>query len=227
MIGLKKNLSVIKEFIAQYEKKYAREQNSVTLLAVSKGQSALKIRALFEAGHPLFGENYLQEALAKMQLLSDTDIEWHFIGRIQRNKTRKIAEHFSWVHSLSDLKIAERLHHQRPSHLPPLNLCVEVNVSAEKTKSGIPMDEASAFCKACLSFSNLRLRGLMTMPAPHKNITHQRAAFRKLFSLKKHIEQEGILLDTLSMGTSDDYEAAIAEGATFIRLGKTLFGPRN
>lgn len=196
------------------------------MLAVSKGQSIEKIREAYDAGQQLFGENYLQEALIKMTALSDVHIEWHFIGPIQSNKTRKIAEHFSWVHSVDNLKTAQRLNDQRPAHLPPLNICLEVNISHEISKSGIAPPQTKSLATTCLSLPRLRLRGLMAIPAPQIDFQQQRAAFHLLAELFHALRGDGIPLDTLSMGMSDDFEAAIAEGSTIIRLGTAVFGRR-
>lgn len=180
----------------------------------------------FKAGQNCFGENYLQEALPKMIALSNKSIEWHFIGSIQSNKTRNIAGHFAWVHSVDDMKIARRLNDQRPRHLPPLNICIEINVSHEATKSGIDFDKALALAQYCLTLPRLKLRGLMTIPAPMKNFNEQRNEFHKLFLLYQSLRGKGFTLDTLSMGMSGDFEAAIAEGSTLVRIGAGIFGER-
>lgn len=208
------------------ERKYHRPSGSVRLLAASKRQSIEKIKAIYDMGQRCFGESYLQEALPKIQSLP-TDIEWHFIGPVQSNKTRKIAEYFSWVHSIDDAHIAKRLNDQRPPHLPPLNICIEVNISHEATKSGVSIDDVMPFAKYCLSLSRLRLRGLMTIPARGENLTEQRKPFHQLHDLYESLCQNNIPLDTLSMGMSEDFEAAIAEGSTMVRIGRALFGERN
>ena len=223
---ISENLSALKTRITAYEEKYGREKNSVTLLAASKGQSVEKILQAFDAGQTRFGENYLQEALAKMLELADKPIEWHFIGAIQSNKTRKIAEHFSWVHSVCDKKIAKRLNDQRPTSLPPLNICIEVNLHHEKTKSGVPISEVKSLTEYCLTLPRLKLQGLMTIPEPKKEFTTQRQVFHELLLLQQSLQQQGVTLNTLSMGMSADIEAAIAEGATIVRIGTALFGPR-
>lgn len=216
------NLSSLKKCISDYEQKYSRESGSVRLLAVSKAQSIEKIIQAYEAGQNCFGENYLQEALKKIELLADKAIEWHFIGPIQSNKTRKIAENFSWVHSVDSIKIAKRLNDQRPAHLPPLNICIEVNISNQETKSGVTAEEVAALADYCLTQPRLKLRGLMTIPAPH-NPRHE---YHHLHTIWNQVRDSGIALDTLSMGMSNDFEAAIAEGATIVRIGWTLFGQR-
>lgn len=203
-----------------------RAADEVRLLAVSKGQSAEKIRAAFAAGQRAFGENYLQEALQKMDLLRENDIEWHFIGRLQSNKTRGVAEHFAWVHTLDRLKIAQRLNDQRPHHADPLNVCVQVNLTAEKTKGGVAEEEVEALCAAVESLPRLRLRGLMTIPPMVDQPEESTPQFRQLASLMSDLGTRGLSMDTLSMGMSADLEVAIREGATIVRVGTAIFGPR-
>ena len=228
---IEKNLHTLKKLIADYEQTYHREKNSVGLLAASKGQPIANIKAALLAGQSTFGENYLQEALKKMEALSDLSIsqaiEWHFIGTIQHNKTRKIAEHFSWVQSVATMKTAKRLNDHRPLHLPPLNICIEVNVNDEETKSGAMMDEVIPLAHYCLTLPQLQLRGLMAIPAAHQNRMEQRQGFHKLYALWQSLRHLGFSLDTLSMGMSDDMEAAIAEGSTLVRIGTALFGGRD
>ncbi|MCH8542192.1 MAG: YggS family pyridoxal phosphate-dependent enzyme [Alcanivorax sp.] len=208
-----------------------RPDGEVTLLAVSKTRSADEIRALSAQGVTDFGENYLQEALAKQPALADLGLTWHFIGPIQSNKTRDIASHFAWVHSLDRLKIARRLSEQRPPSLPPLNLCIQVNVDDEASKSGVALAEVPALAAAIAQLPNVRLRGLMAIPRAGATDNNQ-AAFRTLamtLSQLRHTMpgQTAACLDTLSMGMSDDFETAIAEGATLVRIGTALFGPRH
>lgn len=226
MENIEENLIKIRESIRSFESKYARAPGSVKLLAASKAQSTDKISAAFHAGQYAFGENYVDEALKKMALLADLAIEWHFIGRIQRNKTRKIAEHFAWVESVCNYAIAERLNAQRPESLPPLNICIEVNISDEKTKAGIATNQVNELIKACLSLPKLKIRGLMAIPAPHTDFDANRNEFHKLFIIWNMLRDQGISLDTLSMGMSHDFEAAIAEGSTLVRIGTALFGER-
>lgn len=219
------NLSSIKNQISQYEIKYGRDRGSVSLLAVSKKQSIAKIREAYDAGQRAFGENYLQEALQKMAELADLDIEWHFIGPIQSNKTKKIAEHFHWVQSVDSLKTAQRLNNQRPEHLPPLNICLEINISGEASKSGINSNEAAALAAACSTMPRLKLRGLMTIPTASLDTARQQ--FHAMQQLFQQLIHAGYSLDTLSIGMSDDYEAAIAEGSTLVRIGTGIFGKRS
>jgi pyridoxal phosphate enzyme (YggS family) len=223
------NLNSIKQRIREFEIKYHREPNSVLLIAASKTQSIKTILEAYHAGQAYFGENYLQEALDKMSTLSSmgiNTIDWHFIGPLQSNKTRKIAEHFSWVHSVDSAKNAQRLNDQRPMHLPPLNICIEVNISHEASKSGIASDQLEGLAKLCASLPQLKLRGLMAIPEPEENLEQQRLSFRKLHTLYQSLNQAGYSLDSLSMGMSEDFEAAIAEGSTMVRIGTALFGPR-
>jgi PLP dependent protein len=208
------------------EQRFQRPVESVALLAVSKTQPAAAIAAMAAAGQTRFGENYLQEALEKMVELAALDLEWHFIGPVQTNKTRGIAEHFSWVHSVDRLKIAERLSAQRPAHLPPLNICLQVNIDREPTKHGLDEAEIVAIAPAVAALPGLRLRGLMAVPAPTTTFTAQRQPLAQLRGLQERLIAAGLALDTLSMGMSDDLEAAIAEGATLVRIGTALFGPR-
>ena len=217
-------LLAIKKMICCYEEKYYRQKNSVQLLAACKGQPLGNIHEVLLAGQKILGQNYLSEALPLMQSLVNENIEWHFIGPIQSNKTRKIAENFAWVHSIDNTKIAKRLNDQRPTDLNPLNICIEVNISHEPNKSGIHPEQVELLAKFCLTQPNLRLRGLMAIPAFSTDFQCQRQEFYKLASLKRQLEkEEGIYLDTLSMGMSNDFEAAIAEGATLVRLGKAIF----
>ncbi|SHJ22809.1 YggS family pyridoxal phosphate-dependent enzyme [Cycloclasticus pugetii] len=199
----------------------------VKLLAVSKTRPASDVAVLYCAGQRDFGENYLQDALKKQHVLAHLDISWHFIGPIQSNKTRDIARYFSWVHSVDRLKIATRLNQQRPAYLPPLNICLQVNVDEEETKSGFYLDELLDVIEPILSLENVRLRGLMAIPKVDKPIAEQHASFRKMAQAKKEIEQTfDISLDTLSMGMSGDLQVAVAEGATMVRVGTAIFGER-
>ncbi|MGP9764481.1 YggS family pyridoxal phosphate-dependent enzyme [Halomonas sp. AOP13-D3-9] len=206
-----------------------RAQDAAQLLAVSKTKPAAMIRQVWQLGQREFGENYLQEALEKQAELADLDgIVWHFIGPLQSNKTRSAAEHFDWVHSVDRLKIAKRLSEQRPTHLAPLNICLQVNISREESKAGVLPEELEALAREVATLPNLNLRGLMAIPAPAKGIEAQRqplAALREAFTaLQKALPEAP--LDTLSMGMSDDLETAILEGATLVRLGTAIFGAR-
>ncbi|MGE8322312.1 MAG: YggS family pyridoxal phosphate-dependent enzyme [Pseudomonas sp.] len=224
MSTLADNLSAISARIASAAQAAGREPASVQLLAVSKTKPASAIREIHAAGMCHFGENYLQEALTKQQSLSDLPLIWHFIGPIQSNKTKAIAEHFDWVHSVDRLKIAQRLSEQRPAGLAPLNICLQVNVSGEDSKSGCAPADLPALAQAVAALPNLRLRGLMAIPEPTDDRAAQEAAFATLRQLQEGL---GLGLDTLSMGMSHDLEAAIAQGATWVRIGTALFGARD
>ncbi len=207
-----------------------RPEDAVQLLAVSKTKPAEMVQAAYDAGQRDFGENYLQDALDKIQALAHLDdIRWHFIGPVQSNKTRPIAEHFDWLHSLERDKIARRLSEQRPEHLAPLNVCLQVNVSGEASKSGVTLTELPALAKAVHQYPNLRLRGLMAIPQATDDTEIQHTAFRTLATALSELQQllPDAPLDTLSMGMTDDLEAAIAEGATWVRIGTAIFGARN
>ncbi|CAI8702077.1 MULTISPECIES: YggS family pyridoxal phosphate-dependent enzyme [unclassified Pseudomonas] len=201
-----------------------RPENSVQLLAVSKTKPAEALREAYAAGLRDFGENYLQEALGKQLELADLPLIWHFIGPIQSNKTRAIAEHFDWVHSVDRLKIAQRLSEQRPAELPPLNICIQVNVSGEASKSGCTPADLPALAEAINALPRLKLRGLMAIPEPTEDRAEQDAAFAAVQKLQASLD---LPLDTLSMGMSHDLESAIAQGATWVRIGTALFGARD
>ncbi len=203
-----------------------RAPEGIHLLAVSKTKPAAMLRAAYAAGQRAFGENYLQDALPKMDALADLDIEWHYIGRIQSNKTRDIATRFSWVHSLDNAKHARRLSAQRPTGLPPLNCCIQVNLSAEASKGGTSPDDLSALAHEVAPLPGLALRGLMTMPDPGSSRETQLAVFRQLADLQAELNAGGLALDTLSMGMSGDLELAIAAGSNMVRVGTDIFGAR-
>jgi PLP dependent protein len=205
-----------------------RPVQSVTLLAVAKTFGADAVRQAHAAGQHAFGENYVQEALAKIEALADLRpaLEWHLIGPLQSNKTREVAAAFDWVHTVDRLKIAQRLSAQRPDHLPPLQVCVQVNVSGEASKAGVAPDEAAALAQAVAALPRLCLRGLMSIPEPAQGIAAQRAPHRRLHELFESMCAQGLALDTLSMGMSADLEAAIAEGSTMVRVGSAIFGER-
>ncbi len=208
-----------------------RSTDSVTLLAVSKTQSAEAVREAFAAGQRAFGENYVQEALVKMEALADlrSQLQWHLIGPLQSNKTRVVAEAFDWVHSVDRLKIAERLCEQRPAWAAPLQVCLQVNISGEASKSGVSVEEVPALAEAVarLPGTRLRLRGLMSIPEPADDPAAQREPHRRLRELLQRLNDRGLALDTLSMGMSADLEAAVLEGATLVRVGTAIFGSRN
>jgi len=229
MTTLKERLNAVEGRIAQACIEAGREPSSVTLLAVSKLHPAQAVREAAAAGQRAFGENYVQEGLDKLTALQDLRhlLEWHLIGPLQSNKTRAVAEAFDWVHSVDRLKIAQRLSDQRPHHLPPLNLCLQVNISGEASKSGLAPDEVAQVAQAVAALPRLRLRGLMAIPEPAQGVDAQRAPHRALRLLQARLIQQGLTLDTLSMGMSDDLEAAVAEGSTLVRVGTAIFGPRS
>ncbi len=224
MSTIAKNIAKVRTRIREAAQACGRDPETVGLLAVSKTKPAAAVREAHACGQRDFGENYLQEALNKQAELSDLALTWHFIGPIQSNKTRPIAEHFAWVHSVDRLKIAQRLSEQRPAHLPPLNICLQVNVSGEASKSGCTPEELPALALAVSQLPNLRLRGLMTIPEPTRDVAQQHAACARLRQVRDGLNLE---IDVLSMGMSDDLEAAIAEGATWVRIGTALFGARD
>jgi pyridoxal phosphate enzyme (YggS family) len=224
MSTIAENIAKVGARIREAAQASQRNPLDIGLLAVSKTKPAAAIREAHAAGLRDFGENYLQEALDKQAELADLPLIWHFIGPIQSNKTRPIAEHFAWVHSVDRLKIAQRLSEQRPAQLPPLNICLQVNVSGEPSKSGCTPDELPALAQAVTQLANLRLRGLMTIPEPTEDVAAQHAAFARLRQLRDDL---ALNLDCLSMGMSHDLEAAIAEGATWVRIGTALFGARD
>jgi PLP dependent protein len=224
--NLAERLQEVRERIARAAAAAGRNAQSVTLLAVSKAQPAQAVAAAADLGLTDFGESYLNEALGKLAALQERALTWHFIGRLQANKTRAIAENFAWVHALDRLKIAERLAAQRPYHAPPLNVCLQVNLGGEASKGGVTPEEAGPLAQAVAALPRLRLRGLMCLPPPESQFARQRHWFAQLRRLQAHLNARGARLDTLSMGMSDDFEAAIAEGATLVRLGTVLFGPR-
>jgi pyridoxal phosphate enzyme (YggS family) len=227
MTAILSNLQATRQAIEQAAKTARRNVTEVRLLAVSKTFPAAAVRVAYAGGQVAFGENYLQEALDKMAELSDLPIEWHFIGPIQSNKTRPIAENFAWVHGVDRMKIAERLSEQRPQHLPLLNICLQVNVSGEQSKSGVAPDEVAGLARSVALLPNLKLRGLMTIPSPAADEVAQRLPFAQMRDLLDGLNSQGMALDTLSMGMSHDFPAAIREGATIVRIGTAIFGSRN
>jgi pyridoxal phosphate enzyme (YggS family) len=226
MATIQNNLQAVKNRIAAACKASGRPEATVRLVAVGKTFSAEAIREAAGAGQRDFGENYVQEALAKIEALADLPLVWHFIGPIQSNKTRAIAEAFHWVHSLDREKIARRLSEARPAHLPPLKVCIEVNVSGEASKGGVAPQAVAALARQVSALPRLELRGLMAIPEPTPDAQLQRRRFRALRELKDELVSSGLALDTLSMGMSADLEAAIAEGSTMVRVGTAIFGER-
>ena len=218
------NIGLVSQRIRAAADAVQRDASSIHLLAVSKTKPAQAVREAYAAGLRDFGENYLQEALGKQAELTDLPLSWHFIGPIQSNKTRAIAEHFAWVHSVDRLKIAQRLSEQRPADLPPLNICIQVNVSGEASKSGCTPADLPALATAISALPRLKLRGLMAIPEPTEDRAEQDAAFATVRDLQASLN---LALDTLSMGMSHDLESAIAQGATWVRIGTALFGARD
>ena len=231
MSAIPHNLQVVHARIAAAARAAARDPDAISLLAVSKTFGPDAVIEAARAGQRAFGENYLQEALEKMATvraaLPEALLEWHFIGPIQSNKTRHIAENFDWVHSIEREKIAHRLSEQRPAHLKPLNVCLQINISGEASKSGATPDQALALARQVAALPGLRLRGLMAIPEPEADFARQRMRFRQLRELFQHLRERGLALDTLSMGMTADLDAAIAEGATLVRVGTAIFGHRS
>jgi pyridoxal phosphate enzyme (YggS family) len=231
MSTIAENLQAVNSRIATAAAAASRRHDEITLLAVSKTFGPAVVIEAAQAGQRAFGEKYLQEALDKIDAVRKMQpgllLEWHFIGPIQSNKTRPIAEHFDWVHSVDREKIAQRLSDQRPAHLPPLNVCLQINISGEASKSGMQPEEAMGAAQAIAAMPRLRLRGLMAIPKPQHEAELQRAPFRRLHELRDQLNAQGLMLDTLSMGMSADLEAAIAEGATIVRVGAAIFGQRH
>lgn len=225
------NLQAVRKSIRAAAEQAGRAPETVQLLAVSKTFGPEAVLAAVASGQTAFGENYLQEALDKLAAvaiaLPETHLQWHFIGPIQSNKTRPIAEHFDWVHTVERLKIAQRLSEQRPEGLPALNVCLQVNISGEASKSGVAPDALAALAQQVAVLPNLHLRGLMAIPEALEDVARQRAAFRQLRLLYEQLRADGLALDTLSMGMSADMGAAIAEGATVVRVGSAIFGARS
>lgn len=220
------NLQIIGTKLDAFSKQYKRSPSSIRLLAVSKRHSVSAIRKANAVGQIDFGENYVQELLEKAEQLSDLEIQWHFIGPLQSNKTKKIAEVANWVHTIDRIKIAQRLSDQRSADLPKLNVCIQVNISEEANKSGISPDDIFIFAKEVSNLPMLNLRGLMVIPVAESDFKKQRAVFAKTKKLLAELNKKGFKLDTLSMGMSGDMEAAVAEGATIVRIGTAIFGNR-
>lgn len=227
MTKIRDKLQIIGTEIEQASTEFRRAKNSVQLLAVSKRHSVEAIQEAYEIGQRAFGENYVQELVEKAEALSKLNIEWHFIGPLQSNKTKQIATTASWVHTIDRFKIAQRLNNQRPDDLPPLSICIQINISEEDSKSGVIPSELAELAHKISMLPHLRLRGLMAIPAPMSNFKKQREAFAKMSELKNQLNKQGYKLDTLSMGMSGDMKAAIAEGATIVRIGTAIFGTRD
>lgn len=225
--NLSSRLEETRTRVASAATRYGRHPDSVRLVAVSKGQPAPAIRIVAECGQRDFGESYVQEALPKLAALADLGLIWHFIGQLQANKTRAVAEHFQWVHTLDRERIATRLNEQRPAHAPPLNVCIQVRLGAEPGKGGIGSDELLPLATSIERLPRLKLRGLMCIPPPSESFDEQRAFFAALASRQRELIERGFALDTLSMGMSADLEPAIAAGATCIRIGTAIFGARS
>ena len=229
MVSIEKNITSVKQRIEQAAAQAGRDPNSIKLLAVSKTRPINDIQVAYKAGLNALGENYVQEATDKIKSLETLGAEWHFIGPLQSNKTRPVTEHFDWVHSVDRIKIAKRLSEQRPEHLPPLNICLQINIDAEPSKSGALPEQAIDLALLVSQLPNVRLRGLMAIPKACDTLEVQRQPFRALRLLKEQINQQldnSQKLDTLSMGMSGDIEAAILEGSTILRVGTDIFGPR-
>lgn len=224
--SIAENIKHIRDEINRAEHDYHRQPNSVVLLAASKSQSIEKMQAAIESGQKIFGENYLQEAMRKMQALRQYHLEWHFIGAIQANKTQEIAENFVWAHSVSRWSIAQRLNNQRSKALPPLNICIQVNISEEKNKSGVLLAELPTLALMINQLDRLRLRGLMAIPAICKTFDEQYAIYKKVTQAQQLLIKQGLSLDTLSIGMTQDMIAAIAAGSTLVRIGTGIFGER-
>ncbi|KPJ96218.1 MAG: hypothetical protein AMJ55_02460 [Gammaproteobacteria bacterium SG8_15] len=227
MSRIAQNLANISQRLEAAAHAVGRDPNDIVILAVSKTHSVAKIREAYAAGLTRFGESYVQEAIPKIKALSELPLEWHFIGPTQSNKTRDIAEHFAWVHSVDRLKIASRLNEQRPKELKPLNICVQINISMEASKSGIVKQALHEFAAQLKPLRRLKLRGLMAIPQKTVDQRQQRALFGELRRMFDDLNQEGYQLDTLSMGMTDDLEAAVMEGSTLLRIGTGLFGARS
>ena len=227
-LQIEANIKNVLQNIRMLEEKYHRPENSVQLIAVSKNKPLKDILAANGYGQNHFGESYVQEALEKIENSKTANLNlcWHFIGPIQKNKTRLISEHFQWVHSIDRLVIAQRLNNQHPDSLPPLQVCIQVNIDNETSKAGVAVENIQPLAENIENLKHIKLRGLMTIPQPSSNIHQQRESFAKLRKQLEQLNQNGFMLDTLSMGMSGDLEAAIAEGSTIVRIGTAIFGKR-
>jgi len=227
VIRVTENLKLIRDLLKESALDADRDPESVRLLAVSKKQPLEKILEAVAGGQRDFGENFVQEGVDKIEALAEKGLTWHFIGHLQSNKTRIVAEYFDWVHTIDRLKVARRLSEQRPAERPPLNICLQVNVDNEASKSGLRIDQVAGLAAACRDLPGIRLRGLMCLPAIRDDFESQREPFRRLRELADALRADGLPLDTLSMGMSGDFRAAIFEGATLVRIGTALFGERH
>ena len=227
MRNIAKSLESLKQKVVLAEQRFGRQAGSVKMLAVSKTRSIQDIITAAGQGQRDFGENYAQEAVAKITSLIDHNLVWHFIGPVQSNKTQAIAAYFDWVHSVDRIKIIKRLNDARPDHLAPINLCIQINISKELNKAGIRPEELEQLLSECTNFTGVRIRGLMALPKPSDDFEQQRLQFHELKKLFDKINVNGGRYDTLSMGTSNDFEAAIAEGSTIVRIGTAIFGARS
>ena len=225
--NLASNLKTVRKQITDSENRYHRNVGDVCLIAVSKTRSAQEILDLAALGQLHFGENYVQEAIDKITEITDIELIWHFIGPIQKNKTKLIAENFSWVHSIDRESVAVRLNNQRPATLPALNVCLQINIDNEQSKSGISPTKLLPLAKTVQTLPNLKLRGLMAIPSAREGFEQQSSAFKKMADLLNELKQHKLDVNTLSMGMSNDYQAAIASGSTMVRIGTAIFGPRN
>lgn len=226
MSSIPKRIEAVRSRINEAAQRFGRNPDDIRLLAVSKTRPVSDIRVARSSGLRLFGENYLQDAIEKQRQLKDLDLEWHYIGRLQSNKTAAVAASFQWVHGLSSMKHAQRLNDQRPEEMAPLDACLQVNVSGEASKGGVAPDELPDLANQISTLPKLRLRGLMALPEPTDDFDRQRESFAQVRGWRDKLNASGLKLDTLSMGMSADLEAAIAEGATIVRIGTALFGPR-
>ena len=226
MQNIENNLARIKQQIEQAATDFDRKTSNISLLAVSKRKPASDLRSAYNCGQRDFGENFLQEAQQKMRELADLDIVWHFIGPVQSNKTKALAESFDWVHCVDRVKIAQRLSNQRPESMPPLNICIQVNIDLEASKSGVAPNDITALAESIRHLPKIKLRGLMAIPAQHSDFESQREPFARLKQALHDLQQHGLDCDTLSMGMSHDMQAAIAEGSTLVRIGTAIFGER-
>ena len=227
MKSIAENIQIVEDDIARFVQLYDRAPSSTLLIAASKTQTAERVAQAYQAGLRHFGENYLQEALEKQSQLTDKAITWHFIGPIQSRKAKDIAVNFDWVHSVDRLSVAQKLSKHRPENLPPLQICIQVNISNDPNKSGVAVDEIHSLSEQIAALPGLELRGLMTLPKAEPALQQQRLVFRQLVAQFEQQQKYFPQMDTLSMGMSQDLEAAIAEGATFVRIGTAIFGPRS